>query len=149
MLCHGDGNQCSDIISSLMKIKDESEIINSVSLFDLTCPNMFLLIILNQFIHKLFYPFKQAAPTSVVTALETFCDPLHHHLYSQKQMFESVNNEDGIEMSSTKSDSDSGSNSGDESERESTNAGGGGIDQLFRVRVMTCHDVIMLALSLT
>lgn len=44
---------------------------------------------------------------------------------------------------------DSGSNSGDESERESTNEGGGGIDQLFRVRVMTCHEVIMLALSLT
>lgn len=42
---------------------------------------------------------------------------------------------------------DSGSNSGDESERESTNEGGGGIDQLFRV--MTCHEVIMLALSLT
>ena len=82
---------------------------------------MSLRIILNQLIHKLFYQFKQAAPTSV-TKIETFCDLLPPHY---------VNDEDNIEItSSTKSDGDSGINGGDESTCKRASKDGGGIDQL-------------------
>ena len=92
--------------------------------------------ILNQSINKLFYQFKQAAPTSV-TALETFCDILNPH-YSQTSGY-IVNDEYSIEiMSWTESDGDIGINGGDESECESANEDGGGIDHLsstFRLEI--------------
>ena len=80
---------------------------------------MSLIIILIQFINKIFHQFKQAAPTSV-TALKTFCDLLHPH-YSQTNGY-IVNDEGSIEiMNSTKSDGDRSINGGDESEYESAN----------------------------